>query len=67
MLLHDGIISCLRAYSKAECEELVQQIRTEEPDGGVADYVWEFKKLRCGLFNLVDLYAFVGIPRVPAK
>jgi len=67
ILVHDGIISSLRSYSRAECEEFVQQLRVEEPGLGVDEYSWEFKKIRCGLFNLVELYTFVGIPRMPAQ
>jgi hypothetical protein len=53
VLFFDGVISCLRAYSKQELADLVSKIEAE-------DYVWEIGEERSGLTPITYL---VGYPK----
>jgi len=60
--MFDGVISGLRTYSPEELQQLIKDIDINEPDLGVNSYTFEIKKIRCGLFGLVDLTYLIGIP-----
>lgn len=58
MVLFDGAVSCLRSYSPAELEELIQSI---EPGASSCQYQWEIGYIRT--LNLMRITYVIGTPQ----
>ena len=57
VLLFDGVVSCLRTYSPAELDHLIE-------DAGGSDYEWQTGQVRMGILALKVTY-LIGVPRRP--